>query len=69
MENLLNGEKLLSAKQTSQILGTSRPTLSRIKDEIGYFRIGNTIKFTEENVAAYLRRVERQPVIKNGGDE
>ena len=62
-------EKFISAKQASERLGTSRPTLSRIKDEIGYYRIGGKIKFTEEGISAYLRRVKQKPVLKSGGGE
>jgi excisionase family DNA binding protein len=66
---------LISAKQTSERLGISRAKLSRIKNQIGFYRIGRNIKFREENVADYLKKVECAPALdnhrqsENGGDE
>ncbi len=74
MENTLNGGQLISAKQTSELLGISRAKLSRIKNQIGFYRIGNQLKFRQENVANFLRNVESsiaenaQLQDDNGGD-
>jgi excisionase family DNA binding protein len=53
---------LISAKQASEILGISRAKLSRIKNQIGFYRIGRNLKFRVENVAKYLKKVEYSPV-------
>jgi excisionase family DNA binding protein len=74
MQNLFNGGQLISAKQTSELLGISRATLSRIKNQIGFYRIGKKIKFRQENVANFLSNVESsvaetaQLQKDNGGD-
>jgi len=60
------GEKFISAKQVSERLHISRPTLTRIKSEIGFYRIGGKIKFTEENLSLYLERVKESPIEDNG---
>jgi hypothetical protein len=53
-------EKLIDAKDTSKVLGISRPTLSRIKHEIGFYRISSKIMFSETKIDDYLRRVENR---------
>lgn len=58
-------EEFITAKQVSERLHISRPTLSRIKSEIGFYRIGGKIKFTEENLSLYLERVKQPPVNLN----
>jgi excisionase family DNA binding protein len=60
------GEKFISAKQVSERLHISRPTLTRIKSDIGFYRIGGKIKFTEENLSLYLERVKESPIEDNG---
>lgn len=60
------GEKFISAKQVSEKLHISRPTLTRIKGDIGFYRIGGKIKFTEENLSLYLERVKESPIEDNG---
>jgi len=71
----LQGGALLSAKQTSERLGISRAKLSRIKNQIGFYRIGRNIKFREESIANFLKNVECAPLfnndhqLENGGDE
>ena len=74
MGNFINGGQLISAKQTSELLGISRAKLSRIKNQIGFYRIGKQLKFRQENVANFLRNVESsiaetaQLQDENGGD-
>lgn len=60
MLNEIDSGNLISAKQTSEILGISRATLSRIKSEI---RIGVKIKFRQENVENSLTNVESLPAV------
>lgn len=74
-KNISQNKDLISAKQVSQILGISQATLSRIKNQIGYYKIGKNIKFSAENIKDYLKAVEYTPAeiidrhIKKGGDE
>lgn len=61
-DNIFESGDLISAKQASEILGISRAKLSRIKNQIGFYRIGRNLKFRTENVAKYLKKVEYSPV-------
>lgn len=67
--------KLITAKQTAECLKISRPTLTRLKNEIGYYRVGSKTMFAEEAVTSYLKRVEQSATLnekrhqtENGGD-
>jgi excisionase family DNA binding protein len=58
--------KLITAKQTAEQLRISRPTLTRLKNEIGYYRVGSKTMFAEDAVASYLKRVEQVAAEKIG---
>jgi len=63
MLNEIDSGNLFSAKQTSEKLGISRATLSRIKSEVGFNQIGVKIKIRQENVENPLTNVESLPAV------
>ena len=63
MLNEIDSGNLISAKQTSEKLGISRATLSRIKSEVGFNQIGVKIKIRQENVENPLTNVESLPAV------
>lgn len=54
---------LKSAHQTAARLGVSKPTLCRLmqRREIGFYRVGTRVLFSEEHIREFLDRVERKP--------
>lgn len=56
-------EKLLSAKETVVRLGISKPTLCRLmqKGQIGYYRVGTRVLFSDKHITAFLQACERKP--------
>jgi len=52
--------KNLSAKQVCELIGVSRPTLSRLcaSGKIGFYRVGVRILFNPEHVKAFLDSCE-----------
>jgi excisionase family DNA binding protein len=61
-------EELKSAKQTSLKLGVSKSTLCRLmqRGEIGFFRVGSRVLFSEEkHIAPFLESCEYTPHSKH----
>lgn len=56
-------DRLYSAKEAVELLGISRPTLSRLlrRNAIGHFRIGTRTLFSSEHINAFLASVEQVP--------
>jgi excisionase family DNA binding protein len=55
------GNRNFSAKETCLRIGVSRPTLSRLvaSRQIGCFRVGIRILFSEKHITDFLSSVER----------
>jgi excisionase family DNA binding protein len=63
-------ERLLSAKEAVAKLGISKPTLCRImqRGEIGFYRVGTRVLFSEEHKTTFLKACEHKPLSsKEGG--
>ncbi|MEG1758530.1 MAG: helix-turn-helix domain-containing protein [Oscillospiraceae bacterium] len=60
-------DKLLTKKSAADLLGVSISTLERIaqKGEIGYYKVGSSLKFAQSDVDSYLERVRVVPVSKS----
>ncbi len=54
-------EKLLTVKEVAAILQIDEQTIYRKKDEIGYSKPFGQIRFTREDVEAYLKRTRVEP--------
>jgi excisionase family DNA binding protein len=59
MEKIVN--RNFSAKETCLRIGVSRPTLSRLvaSRQIGCFRVGTRLLFSEQHITNFLASVER----------
>lgn len=51
----MNDTKLMTVKEVAEDLKVSQKTVLRKKDEIGFIKIGRSIRFEKERVLAYLR--------------
>lgn len=53
----------LSAREVCQLIGVSRPTLSRLcaAGKIGFYRVGVRLLFSPEHVKAFLESCEVKP--------
>ena len=62
-------ERLLSAKEAVAKLGISKPTLCRImqRGEIGFYRVGARVLFSEEHITTFLEACEHKPLISKAG--
>ena len=58
-------EKLLTVKEVAAILQIDEQTIYRKKDEIGYSKPFGQIRFTREDVEAYLKRTRVEPKKNN----
>jgi excisionase family DNA binding protein len=55
--------RVFSIKEIIKMLGISKPTLCRImkRGEIGYYRVGSRVLFSEHHISKYLQSVEYSP--------
>jgi excisionase family DNA binding protein len=55
--------QLRSAYHTATRLGVSKPTLCRLmqRGEIGFYRVGTRVLFSDEHIKEFLNRVEHKP--------
>ena len=62
-------ERLLSAKEAVAKLGISKPTLCRImqRGEIGFYRVGMRVLFSEEHISTFLEACEQKPLTSKAG--
>ena len=53
---------MLSKKDVAEKLNVSTRTINRLieREEIYYHRIGNVLRFTQEDIDDYLRRTKNQ---------
>jgi excisionase family DNA binding protein len=66
----MNNYPLLTQTEVCKLLGISKKTLQnwRVQRKIGFVKFGHcTIRFRQEDVAEFINRRERKPVMAEGG--